>query len=574
MNNKASQTELPQSIASLPATSPPLLVMSGIVKRYGQATALQGVNFEARAGEIHALLGENGAGKSTLMHILAGLTTPDAGQIAHNGVSISLPSPRAARSAGIAMVHQHFTLVPAFTVEENLALDTPNAGRRSNYRASTAAQTALAKAASLGWNLNPKARVEDLPVGTQQRVEIVKALATDARLLIFDEPTAVLAGDEVEDLFAVLRQLRDEGRAVILIAHKLAEILAVADRVTVLRRGHNVASVKVADTNALQLAEWMIGAQASPQMRAAELQNRAKSPPFSAPNPVSNHPSDSKSLSQRAEQEEWENEKERERQAVTQQAFTASLAAEAPIFTACNLTVRGDRGEIALRDVHLNVRRGEILGIGGVDGNGQTELAETLAGLRHLESGTLIWQGQMFAPGVRPRTGYIPQDRRRAGLALSLSVEENLLFEAVRAPQYRRGLFLKRRRLAILAQSLLHAYDIRAASVKIPVSALSGGNQQKIVVARALHSEPEWIVAVNPTRGLDIGASRFVHAQLRKARARGAAIVLISTDLDELAALADRQAILSGGALTEYTPDNAAQTGLLLGGLTEDLSLP
>jgi general nucleoside transport system ATP-binding protein len=513
--------------------------MRGIVKRFGPAVALNGVTFDVRAGEIHALLGENGAGKSTLMHILSGLMSPNAGEILLNGKPVGLPSPRVAREAGIAMVHQHFTLVPAFTVEENLALDDAHAGRAFGYRAADAAAKALQRADSLGWKLEARARVSELPVGAQQRVEIVKALATEARLLIFDEPTAVLSGDEVEELFVVLRRLRDEGHAVILIAHKLAEIMAIADRVTVLRRGRNVVATRVADTSVSQLAAWMVG---EPDIRHK--------------------------IQDTGENEEVARGKGRESN--THQSKIQNPKSAMASFFADGLIVRGDRGEMAVRELSLQVGSGEIVGIGGVDGNGQAELAEALVGLRTVEAGTLTWQGNPLVPGSHPRTGYIPQDRRRAGLATSLSVEENLLFEAVRFAEYRRGPFLQRRKLAHLATSLMGQYDIRAANVRVPVSSLSGGNQQKIVVARALHSHPGWIVAVNPTRGLDIGATRFVHAQIRQARERGAAIVLISTDLDELAALADRQAVLSGGKLAEYTKGNgdAAQIGLLLGGVT------
>ena len=460
--------------------------MRGITKRFGAAVALDGVNLDVQAGEIHALLGENGAGKSTLMHILSGLVSPNAGEILLNGMPVRLPSPRAARQAGIAMVHQHFTLVPAFTVEENLALDDRGAGRGFGHRASDAAANALERAASLGWKLDARARVSDLPVGAQQRVEIVKALATESRLLVFDEPTAVLAGDEVEELFAVLRRLRDEGRAVILIAHKLAEIMAVADRVTVLRRGKNVATTRVAATDVSQLAAWMIGEQNEREKGKGKREEEA------GEDDTSEHP------------------------------FPPSSFLLPPSsFSADGLIVRGDRGEMALQGLSLQVRQGEILGIGGVDGNGQTELAEALVGLRTVEAGTMTWQGEPVVPGIYPRTGYIPQDRRRAGLAVTLSIEENLLFEAVRSAEYRRGPFLQRGKLTRLADLLLHQYDIRAANANLPVSSLSGGNQQKIVVARALHSRPDWIVAVNPTRGLDIGATRFVHSQIRAARKRG-----------------------------------------------------
>ena len=499
--------------------------MRGIRKRYGAAIALDHVDFEARAGEIHALLGENGAGKSTLMQILAGLTQPDAGEIELDGERIAIRSPREARRRGIAMVHQHFTLVPAFTVAENLALDMPSPrwqGIRP-YRASTAAVQALAYARSLGWELPAETKVSELSVGTQQRVEIVKALATDARLLIFDEPTAVLSRNEIDELFHVLRQLRDSGKTVLLIAHKLAEILAVADRVTVLRRGIHVASVPVVETDAEQLAAWMIG----PALSAA---------------PHSADPGTVIGLAQ---------------------------AILPPALQGNGIRVRGDRGEWALHDFALTAARGEIMGIGGVDGNGQTELAEALMGLRPLEAETLTWEDRPFQPGTSPRIGYIPQDRRRIGLATTMSVADNLLFDAVREPKFRRGPFLRRKALGALAATLIQDFDIRTSGPDLPVSALSGGNQQKIVVARALRGQPDLIVAMNPTRGLDIGATRFVHARLRQARDRGAAIVLISTDLDELAALADRTAILSDRQLKEIDlhATDETQLGLLLGGV-------
>jgi ABC-type uncharacterized transport system ATPase subunit len=505
------------------AASAARLVMRGICKRYGTTVALDRVDFDARAGEIHALLGENGAGKSTLMQILSGLTHADSGDIQLEGAHTAIPSPREARRLGIAMVHQHFTLVPAFTVAENLALDTPAAGWQGAkpYRAKVAAAHTLDYARSLGWELPADTRVADLSVGIQQRVEIVKALATDARLLIFDEPTAVLSRAEIEELFAVLRRQRDAGKTVILIAHKLAEILAVADRVTVLRRGQRVASVPVAETNAEQLAAWMIGAVQTPTLEAMP---SAASPEVRSP--------------------------------------------LVPALICDGMRVRGDRGEQIVRDVAFAVARGEIFGIGGVDGNGQTELAEALTGLRPFETETLTWEGRPFQSGTDPHIGYIPQDRRRVGLAVTMSVADNLLFDAVREPEFHAGPFLRRRALGALAQNLIRDFDIRMPGPNLPASALSGGNQQKIVVARALRGQPDLIVAMNPTRGLDIGATRFVHSQLRLARERGAAVVLISTDLEELAAVSDRAAILADGRLTEIGLRAADQTevGLLLGG--------
>lgn len=505
--------------------STPRLVMHGIQKRYGATLALNGVDLDARAGEVHALLGENGAGKSTLMQILAGLTHSDAGEIEFEGARAAIASPREARRLGIAMVHQHFTLVPAFTVAENLALDTPAGGWPGvkPYGATAAAAHALEYARSLGWELPADTRAADLSVGMQQRVEIVKALATDARLLIFDEPTAVLSRHEIEELFTVLRRLREAGKTVLLIAHKLAEILAVADRVTVLRRGLRVASVCVAETDAEQLAAWMIG--------PAQIAGPTESVP-SAP-------------------------------------CAAERAPLKPALHGAGVCVRGDRGESILHDLAFAVARGEIFGIGGVDGNGQTELAEALTGLRPIDAQTLTWENLPFQPGIAPRIGYIPQDRRRIGLAVTMSVADNLLFDAVREPAFRAGPFLRRRALGALAQTMIRDFDIRTSGPNLPAAALSGGNQQKIVVARALRGQPDLIVAMNPTRGLDIGATRFVHAQLRQARDRGTAVVLISTDLDELAALADRAAVLANGNLTpiDLRAADATQIGLLLGGV-------
>ncbi len=510
--------------------SPLLLQMLGIIKRFGAATALQNVSLEVRQGEIHALLGENGAGKSTLMHILSGLFPPDSGSLVLNGAPVRFASPRAARAAGIAMVHQHFTLVPAFTVAENLALDMPQVSFPfGRFSAKQVAASALDYAESLGWSLPADSRVATLPVGTQQRIEIVKALITQAPVLIFDEPTAVLAGDEVEELFSVLRRLRNEGRTIILIAHKLAEILAVSDRVTVLRRGMNVVTTKTSDTTAEQLAEWMIEGTGTDKA-------------------IRNH-----------EPHEKEQKKHRENNAEHQKE--SALAVK-------KVSVKGERGETAIREIDFEVGAGEIFGIGGVDGNGQTELAEALAGLRKFQNGAMLWQGTAFRVGIAPKIGYIPQDRRRVGLATTLSIRENLLLEAVQSKAYRRGFLLKRKALDELAKRLVSEFDVRTSDAKLPASSLSGGNQQKIVAARALQSEPELIVAVNPTRGLDIGATRFVHEQLRAAKARGAAIVLISTDWDELAVLADRAAILSGGTLTAYdlNQQNNTELGLLLGG--------
>jgi len=530
--------------------------MRGIGKQFGAATALHGVDFDVRAGEVHAILGENGAGKSTLMHILTGAVRPDAGEILLDGAPARIDSPAAARRRGIAMVHQHFTLVPAFTVTENLALggsEPAEAVRRTGWSARRAAEPALERARSLGWDLPPDARIAELAVGTQQRIEIAKALATGAPVLIFDEPTAVLAEHEVEDLFDVLRRARTEGRAIVLIAHKLAEVLSIADRVTVLRLGARVVTAERAEVDAPALAAWMMGAQPAeaPREQPAALASETAEPPRAGSAGTA-----ASAASDRA----------------APSAAKAEQAGHRVALTVAELAVRGDRGEIAVRGVSFTVGQGEIFGVGGVDGNGQAELAEALVGLRPIESGEASWDGGRFVPGVRPITGYIPQDRRRSGLAVGMTVEENLIFGAILERRFRRGPLLRRRALRETAAELVERFDIRVPSLAAPVSTLSGGNQQKIVVARSLRASPAWIVAVNPTRGLDIGATRFVWDQLRGARAAGAAILLISTDLDELAALADRAAILSGGNLTEASLDRARLTdiGLLLGGAGAD----
>jgi len=506
--------------------SAPRIEMRRIVKRYGPTLALDGMDFDAAPGEIHALLGENGAGKSTLMRVLAGLVRPDSGEIALDGRPVGIGSPTDARVLGIAMVHQHFTLVPAFTVLENLALSAGRDPMRS-IPVRLAAEAAIERARELGWTLDGNARVGSLSVGSQQRVEIVKALATEAETLIFDEPTAVLAPPEVEELFAVLRRLRDGGRTVVLIAHKLAEILAVADRVTVLRLGSSVASIRTSDTTAEQLASWMVGA-APPAHPAAD----------ATPSP---------------------------RPAVD----ACGSADPRDLLVVRGLCVAGDRDELRLQGVDFQVSGGDIFGIGGVDGNGQSELAEALVGLRPAAAGTVLWRGEPLLRGRGISIGYIPQDRRRSGLALDMTIEENLILSAIEDPVNRRGPFLNRRALRELAAGLASRFDVRAGSLDLAGSSLSGGNQQKVVVARELHAQPDLVVAVNPTRGLDIAATRFVHEQLLAARDRGAAVVLISTDLDEISALCARAAILSFGRLQPFQVGHvsAADLGLLLGGI-------
>lgn len=467
-----------------------LLRVVGVTKRFGTVQALSDVSVSFEAGFIHGVVGENGAGKSTLMNVLAGFARPDSGEGSMGDAALPFGDPIACRRLGIEMVHQHFMLVPAFSVAENLALARDETlWRRSDPR--TASRPALRIASELGWDLDPDARTGELPVGAQQRVEILKALAGDSRVLILDEPTAVLSPPEIEDLFRVLRSLKKTGKAIVLIAHKLDEVLAVVDRVTVLRSGRVVAEADSVSTDARQLAEWMVG----------EL------PPS-----------------------------------------TPALATPGgpPALVARGLRVAGDRGEARIRDLDLEVGRGEVLGVGGVDGNGQIELAEALAGIRPF-SGHVEWEGQ---PGL-PNVAYIPQDRQVDGLALPMSVEENLLLGRLGSRELVSGPFLRRARIRDWARDLVSRFAIKVASISDPVSDLSGGNQQKVVVARSLDHVPDLLVAVNPTRGLDIRAAASVRSAIIRAAREGAAVVLISTDLDELFTTARRCVFLDRGRLSD-----------------------
>lgn len=470
-----------------------MLRVQNVSKRYGSVQALRGVSLDLAPGEVHAVLGENGAGKSTLVGILGGFVTPDSGSAQLNGESLPFGKPASCRAAGIEMVHQHFMLVPEFTVGENLALS--RLGRLTGkLNLGEMIRPALEWAESLNWDVDPNAKCHDLPVGAQQRIEILKALAGDAPVILFDEPTAVLSPAEVADLVRVLRDLAARGKIVVLIAHKLAEVLAVADRVTVLRQGAKVAEAPIGEVNADLLATWMVGEL--PQLQA----------------PGSN-------------------------------------TSASPGLSLKDLSVNGDRGERAIQNLDLEIQCGQITGIGGVDGNGQLELAEALAGVRP-RVGELRWKGKTF-DAAKPRIAYIPQDRQRDGLALRMSISDNMLIAAADRPDlYRMGL-LSPSRIRAWSEELVREYDIKVGDVRDPVGTLSGGNQQKVVVSRMFEPLPDVIIAMNPTRGLDIQASRQLHQRLIDAANQGAAVLLISTDLDELAALAHTTRFLSRGRLVE-----------------------
>ncbi len=454
----------------------------GISKSFGAFQALDQAGLMVRTGAVHAVLGENGAGKSTLMNVLSGFLRPDSGSVWIGSEPLALGDPRRIRSQGLAIVHQHFMLVPEFTVAENLALDQQGSlAGRLNLKG--AVQPALAAARRVGWEVDVDARTGGLPVGVQQRVEILKALATGARVLILDEPTAVLTPDEAGDLIRVIRTLAGEGVAVILIAHKLSEVFAAADDLTVLRHGRVVGSAAASETDPDEAANWMIG-ESLPARHSA-----------------------------------------------------VSLAGN--VLLSCdNLYVSGDRGEPSVRGVTLEARAGEILGVGGVDGNGQIELAEALAGVRPPSSGRVSAMG---------RIGYIPQDRQRDGLVGAMPIWENTLLGAESDGRLAWGPFLLRGAARRRAQAICDQFDVRRRSIDQPARSLSGGNQQKVVVGRVLEREPGIVVAVNPTRGLDLNAARFVQNELRQAASRGAAVILFSTDREEIEAAADRSLTMSRG---------------------------
>ncbi len=472
----------------------PNLSVKNVSKRYGPVQALENVSVEFLEGEIHAVLGENGAGKSTLMHILSGFTNPDKGSVLLDGIPIPLGEAFACKRLGIAMIHQHFTLVPEFTVQENFALarlDSPFCLADEG----TLAKDAISTANSLGWKIDPTVRVSQLSVGAQQRIEILKASSGDASVLIFDEPTAVLAADEVEDLFRVLRQLKATGKCVILIAHKLSEVLSIADRITVLRKGHLIATEMRADVNEAQLADWMVGEMPEREIRTG-----------------------------------------------------ASL--QSPGLKVTHLSVKGDRGESAVNQVDFEIHQGEVVGFGGVDGNGQLELVEFLAGVRTMASGSCEWEGKPISES-NVRIGYIPQDRQNDGLALGMSVLDNMMVSTFQREDLWNRTLLRFKAASEWVKSLIQEYSIKASNPGQRVGSLSGGNQQKVVVSRTLDNKPTLLVVASPGRGLDIKATQYVHDQILRARDQGAAVALFTTDLDELYRLSDRSYFMVSGRIQE-----------------------
>ncbi|HET9984191.1 MAG TPA: ABC transporter ATP-binding protein [Longimicrobiales bacterium] len=482
--------------------------MAAIEKSFGAVRANRGADLSVRAGEIHALVGENGAGKSTLMRILAGLYRPDAGVVRVNGREVTGWTTAQAIAAGVAMVHQHFMLVPTLTVAENVVLGREftkgpvlDLGRARRAVAELVAETGL--------EVPPDARVGDLTVGEAQRCEILKTLFRGARILILDEPTAVLSPPEVQDLWRVLRRLRDGGGTVILITHKLDEVVEISDTVTVMRHGATVARFATAATTPAELARAMVG-------RDVALAAGAAAPPPSG---------------------------------------------RGAVLEVKDLVVRGGRGGNAVDGVSFAITAGEILGIAGVEGNGQTELVEAIAGLRPAASGSIRLAGQeLSARSPRERTGsglsHIPEDRHSRGLILDYSVGDNLIL-GLQDRYARRGV-LDRERIERNAEEKIRGFDIRPPDASLAARALSGGNQQKIVIAREMGRDFSALLAAQPTRGVDVGAIEFIHAELRRARDAGKAVLLVSADLDEVFALADRIAVLYRGRIAAVLPRQEA----------------
>ena len=477
----------------------PAVELRGISKTFPGVVANDHVDLEVRQGEIHALVGENGAGKSTLMNILYGLIRADAGQIQVEGTPVPMQGPRDAIRHGIGMVHQHFMLIPVFTVGENVVLGSEPVRPGGFYDYARARQAIDDLTKRYGLALDPDARVGDLPVGLQQRVEIVKVLYRGARILILDEPTGVLTPQESTDLFRVLRDLVKSGKTIIFISHKLKEVLAISDQITVMRRGKVVGHLITKETNEAEIARLMVGRDVLLRVDKAPAK----------PGPV-------------------------------------ALRIE-------NLSANSDRGVLALRDVSLELHQGEILGIAGVEGNGQSELVETLAGTRHPAGGHVFLADRevsnLSAASIRlAGVSHIPEDRRGAGLVLNYSVADNLILGRQRTPRFAwDGLVLRLRSIFAWAQRLISEFDIRTPSARTPARTLSGGNQQKIIVAREFRGANRLVILDQPTRGLDVGSIEFIHRRAIEKRDAGTAILLTSADLDEVLELSDRIAVMFRG---------------------------
>jgi simple sugar transport system ATP-binding protein len=501
-------------------TAAPAIEMRHITKTWPGVVADDDVSLTVRHGAIHALVGENGAGKSTLMNILYGLLRPDSGEILVNGTPARIHGPRDAIALGIGMVHQHFMLIPVISVGENIVLGREPVQRGGVYDRAAANAAIQELSQRYGLSIDPDARTGDLPVGLQQRVEILKVLYRGADILIMDEPTGVLTPQETNDLFKVLRSLVQQGKTIIFITHKLREVLEISDTVTVLRRGKVVGEVATRTTDEESIARMMVG---------RDVLLRVDKQP-ARPGEV--------------------------------------------LLTADHISVNSEQGLPAVRDVSLQLHAGEILGVAGVEGNGQSELVEALAGTRAVTEGhILLGDEDITNVGARlvRRAGvsHIPEDRRGAGLVLNYSIADNMIFGRQRQPAFSwRGIILRLPAIAEWAKRLVAQFDVRTPSTQTPVRSLSGGNQQKVIVARELASQPKVLLASQPTRGVDIGAIEFIHRQLVAQRDAGSGILLVSAELEEIRSLSDRIAVMYEGRVVSIEPANASEErlGLLMTG--------
>ena len=498
--------------------------MLNIRKQFPGILANDDITLGLRKGEVHALLGENGAGKSTLMSILFGLYQPDGGSIRIRGQDVRIDNPNIANELGIGMVHQHFKLVHNFTVTENIVLGMePTAGLVLSLKDASRRIKALSE--QYGLNVEPDSKIEDISVGMQQRVEILKMLYRNAEVLIFDEPTAVLTPQEIQDLLKIMRNLISEGKSIILITHKLKEIKAIADRCTVIRRGKYVGTVEVKDTDEARMAEMMVGRQVS---------------------------------------------------------FKVEKAAREPgqvILKIDDLNVKNARKVLALKNFSIELRAGEILGVAGVEGNGQTELIEALTGLRKIESGSIWLDGKdMTQLSIRERIqngmAHIPEDRQKRGLVLDYSIEENFILETHREAPFSNNGFLDRKAIREHADKLIAAFDVRSGEGAISMArTMSGGNQQKAIIGREFDRNPELLIAVQPTRGLDVGSIEYIHKRLVEQRDSGKGVLLISLELDEILDLSDRIAVVSNGELVgivDAASTNEKEVGLMMAGCRKE----
>ena len=496
-----------------------VIEMRDITKVFGEFVANDKINLHLRKGEIHALLGENGAGKSTLMNMLAGLLEPTSGEIAVNGQVVTLDSPSKAASLGIGMVHQHFMLVEAFTVAENIILGS-ELTKNGVLDIAGASKEIKALSERYGLAVDPSAKIADISVGAQQRVEILKTLYRGADILIFDEPTAVLTPSEIDELMAIMKNLVKEGKSIILITHKLDEIRAVSDRVTVIRRGKSIETVEIAGATNADLAEMMVGRSVS-----------------------------------------FKTEKQ------------ASQPKEV-VLAIKDLVVNENRGVPAVKNLSLDVRSGEIVGIAGIDGNGQSELIQAITGLRKVESGSIELKGDSIV-GLHPRqitelsVGHVPEDRHRDGLILEMMISENIALQTYYKEPHSKNGILNYSNITSYAKKLMEEFDVRAASEIVPAAALSGGNQQKAIIAREIDRDPDLLIVSQPTRGLDVGAIEYIHKRLIEERDNGKAVLVVSFELDEILNVSDRIAVIHDGKIQGIvSPEttNKQELGVLMAG--------